>query len=316
MSSKAWGRGLLALGLDADEEEEEDEPLPLSFTPTADSLLANTNSNTNNAIKNPLFTLQLDAMEDDEEDMPLEPLTEAMELPISQDFIDSQRSIDENIYDTSAWRVYLEEALRSKGGAVSPPDAYNKFLEIFPRSAAHWRGFIAYYLQKNDVQEADKVAVRSNVSKVRNVGLWLDYITVKKKLLSMDGDKMKDIYEEAVRNVGLSIDAGTLWRDYIDFVTDLNDSRSLRLIYKRALRIPLDNLDALYLRYEKFEKSAGEHLADKILPEIREKMIQAKNLYKERRRLLRNCDFERLACPPSNSSSEITQLEAWNRVFW
>lgn len=295
------------------DDEEEDEPLPLvlpSSLPTA----------TQSTSSAPLFSLNLDQVEEEDEDMPLLPVLPAdieAELPISQDFIDAQRSIDENVYDIGAWKVYIEEVNRRKSGSVSVPEAYLKLLNTFPRSAKHWIELIRYYMENSFMEEAEKSFQLANLQKCRSVDLWLLYIDFLKSS-TFDKKRVEEAFEESLRNVGLAIDSGPLWRKYLDYISEIRDPtrlHSLRRVYQRVLCVPLDSLDLLWSEYDKLERSAGEHLADQLLPEFQEKCNRAKAAYKDRKRLIAACDMHRLATPPKSAAAESQQLDAWNKLF-
>lgn len=131
--------------------------------------------------------------------------------------------------------------------------------------------------------------------------------------------------ERAVVNVGMAPDSYPLWRAYIDFVKEfpeLNTAdparrvQSLRKVYQRAICVPLHDLDTLWREYETLERSAGELLAERVLPEFRDRNVHAKAIFKERERLTSMLALDRLALPPSNQSSgnfEAQQLDTWNK---
>jgi cleavage stimulation factor subunit 3 len=134
----------------------------------------------------------------------------------------------------------------------------------------------------------------------------------------MEKKKCEELFEDALGNVGFSIDSGVLWRKYLDYISEIRDPTrllSLRRIYQRALSIPMDSIDVIWAEYEKLERSAGEHLADQLLPEYLGKSTQAKRVYRDRKKLLASCDMARLAVPPSSNPSEHAQLDAWNKIF-
>jgi cleavage stimulation factor subunit 3 len=313
----SFGRGLLSFSLanaSAEEEEEEDEPLP-----SGEPLLLSAPKQLGLGLGLGSSLLKWDEVEEEEEDMPIEPMApgEMDELPISQDFIDAQRSIEENSFDTDAWKVYLEEASRKKSGVVSIPEAYSKFLEVFPRSATHWRTLIGYHISVNALSEAERTAVRANLSKCRNIHLWICYIDLMQRM-NADKKRMEEIFEECVKNVGMSSDSGIIWRRYLDSISEIRDPAhlpALRKVYQRALVVPMDCLDTLLAEYEKLERRVGEHLADQILPEVQEKANRAKAIYKDRKKLMSACDLDHLAVLPNSFSSELQQLEAWNKML-
>lgn len=88
---------------------------------------------------------------------------------------------------------------------------------------------------------------------------------------------------------------------------------ALRKVFQRAVCVPMDESDIFWKEYEILEKMAGEHLAEKVLPEYSEKHMHANAIFKERRRVGSKIDVDRLAVPPTNSMQELQQLSAWNK---
>lgn len=300
MSSFRLNRGLLSLAPEM--EEEEDEPLPLPLSPGRSTRL-------------PLFAINLDEMEEEEQDMPLEPALS--EGAVSQQFLDAQRGVEENKYDTGAWRTYVHESTRGKAGSLAPADAYSALLAVFPGSARHWQALAAAHLADDDAAEAEKVFAKATLQRLRSVDLWLGYIDLVRRS-SLDRRRCEELFEAALADVGGAVDSGPLWRKYLDYASDTRDPArllSLRRIYQRALVVPMDALDAVWQEYERLERGAGDSLAEQLLPELRDKCAHAKLAYKERKRLVAACDLDRLAVPPSNSAAELAQLDAWNRLF-
>ena len=279
-------------------------------------------------------SLLLKSQEDediDEEDAPLPVVT----LPVKPEAIRSKecsealQAIDSDPWDINSWLLFLHEVEEGHGGGLSVIEAYHRFLERFPRAAKYWKILAGYHVKAKNYPAAEEVFVKAFASKCRNVELWLAYIAmIRAKILNggrESGHDMKPVevaFEKAVENVGTSLDAWALWRAYVDFIRDRKDwpdsgdgrrLAAFRKIYQKAVCIPQDNLDTLWREYEVLEKKAGEHLAEKVLPEFEGKYSHAKTIFRERRRSCARIDFDRLAVPPSNSSSELQQLGMWNK---
>ena len=279
-------------------------------------------------------SLLLKSQEDediDEEDAPLPVVT----LPVkpeakrSKECSEALQAIDSDPWDINSRLLFLHEVEEGHGGGLSVIEAYHRFLERFPRAAKYWKILAGYHVKAKNYPAAEEVFVKAFASKCRNVELWLAYIAmIRAKILNggrESGHDMKPVevaFEKAVENVGTSLDAWALWRAYVDFIRDRKDwpdsgdgrrLAAFRKIYQKAVCIPQDNLDTLWREYEMLEKKAGEHLAEKVLPEFEGKYSHAKTIFRERRRSCARIDFDRLAVPPSNSSSELQQLGMWNK---
>ena len=74
---------------------------------------------------------------------------------------------------------------------------------------------------------------------------------------------MRDSFEFALFSCGYDKDAGSIWCDYIAFVKGCDENltvhayaekrKQLLNIYRRALAIPLENLEQLWKDYRQFE---------------------------------------------------------------
>lgn len=97
---------------------------------------------------------------------------------------------------------------------------------------------------------------------------------------------------------------------------------ALRKLYQRALCVPTDNLEFFWREYEMLERSAGELLAERVLPEYSDKYLHASAVYKERVRYHAAIDFDRLAVPPTVSTpqqtqsvTEVRELLGWDNLI-
>jgi cleavage stimulation factor subunit 3 len=70
-----------------------------------------------------------------------------------------------------------------------------------------------------------------------------------------------DTYKYALNHVGLDIESGVIWQDYLNFLNSLepmdNILSELREAYKQALKIPLNNIEEIWKSYKKNEKKVS-----------------------------------------------------------
>ena len=78
---------------------------------------------------------------------------------------------------------------------------------------------------------------------------------------------IKKAYEFALRFVGQDRDAGEIWKAYIDYVkadptsTEREGQEKmdlLRSVYRRAVQIPLDNLEQIWREWDAFENGLNK----------------------------------------------------------
>lgn len=69
------------------------------------------------------------------------------------------------------------------------------------------------------------------------------------------------IYKYALNHVGLDIESGVIWQDYLNFLNSIepmdNILNELRDAYKQALKIPLNNIEEIWKSYKKNEKKVS-----------------------------------------------------------
>lgn len=121
--------------------------------------------------------------------------------------------------------------------------------------------------------------------------------------------------------MGLSVHADRIWRKYVDFVSSWreddpaetrNKNFTLIEIYRRAVVVPMENLDSFWTEYEQLERKNSGQLAEQFLAEYLEKYRLAKAIFEKRRNFVRKIDFDRLAIPACNDLDELHQVDAWD----
>ena len=252
---------------------------------------------------------------------------------ISDEYLEAQQSLAVDIYDVTAWEALLSEVEQGRGAKdVTFVETCCRYLALFPRAARTWVHLAEYYIHKQDFSAADELFSKC-ITKCRNVDLWMSYLRMIKRQTvgavakqmpeqhSLARKALEAAFERATENVGLSGNSGPLWREYVEFVRDWPDAsgmdpgrklQALRIVYQRALCIPMDALDTLWKEYESLEKHTSENLAKEVLPDVERKYLSAKALFKERKRIISKIFFDRLAVPPSRSRVELEQLDHWN----
>jgi cleavage stimulation factor subunit 3 len=252
----------------------------------------------------------------------------------SSDFIDAQKAISENCWNSNAWEVLIDEVENGRGGKLTKVEAYVQATNQFPRAWKFWKKLVDYYLDAGEVQLCEE-AFRKCLQKCRNVDLWLSYLNLtRQKTIDKNPPNSEQYanakrmyeaaFEKALDNIGMSFDSHLIWRRYLDFVKDWPESgaidagrklTALREIYQKAICNPMDDLDRYWREYEDLEMKAGEHLATQLLPEFKPKNVNAKNVFKERKRMCQTIQLDRVSIPPAPHGSvpEVQQLEYWNK---
>jgi len=160
-----------------------------------------------------------------------------------------------------------------------------------------------------------------------------------KKLKDNEYKIMEEELEQAVDSCGLGIDSYPLWSFYLTLVKEYYPDNSildknkrltaLRKLYQRCLGIAMENHDILWQEYEQFEKqlleinpntaamavSSGQTPQAQLQYELQEwykRYLHTKSIYKERKKYQQMIVMDRLAILPTNTASELQQLQYWN----
>ena len=100
-------------------------------------------------------------------------------------------------------------------------------------------------------------------------------------------------------------------------VEAMKKSVALRRLYQRILCTPMEgsppSLDSFWSEYEAFEKLTGDPATmEALISDFNKNFLHAKSICRERKRLTASLTFDRLSVPPTNSNSELNQLDTWN----
>lgn len=106
-----------------------------------------------------------------------------------------------------------------------------------------------------------------------HVDIWSFYLDYIRRMnnLSTGGSQARSVisqaYEFVLQHVGIDIQAGPIWSDYITFLKsapatstweEQQRSDLVRKTYQRAVVIPLNNVEALWRDYNTFENSINK----------------------------------------------------------
>ena len=182
---------LLRLPTDDDDEEDEDAPLPI----------ANQLTNGQQESTEPLVALQ------------------------SEECAEALQAVESDCWDINSWILFIDEVEAGRGGEISVPDAYHRFLGKFPCAAKQWKALAEYHTKRQEFTLADEVYSKC-LSKCRNVELWLSYVHMVRLKSPVDGSQrlIEATFEKALGNVGMSILSNPLWTAYIEFIRSWPES--------------------------------------------------------------------------------------------
>jgi cleavage stimulation factor subunit 3 len=154
-----------------------------------------------------------------------------------------------------------------------------------------------YIEMERELDETNNIVAILNdcLTKVPNVQLWQLYLDHVRRALPLMNDtdgrnrgQIAGAFEATLDNVGIDPEAGSLWREYIDFLKDgpgtiggsswqdLQKVDVLRKAYQRAFKIPHSEFVKMWKEYESFERTVGPQMVRKHIAEQSPHYMQAR----------------------------------------
>lgn len=197
------------------------------------------------------------------------------------------------------WIMYLRQ-IESAGNIDAITNAYSRAVDAFPYAADFWIRYIQAELDKSEFKKAEALFARclTKVSRVKLWNLYLVYV-LRTNNVQSGGDTARNVimqsYEFALKHIGIDRDSGPIWAQYIDFIrtkqpqTTWEQQQQMDLIrktYRRAVCIPLSNVEVLWHAYNTFENGISKTTARKFLSEKSSAYMTARSAAKEMAKLL------------------------------
>ncbi|RIA88086.1 hypothetical protein C1645_826856 [Glomus cerebriforme] len=272
----------------------------------------------------------------------------------SQQIETLEHRITENEYDTEAWLALLDE-VKNRDDQNKIRETFKNFTDKFPTVciggftsvfkmcamstwnmsyddfewltflscfyklwSRQWIEYLNFELSQDDkskVQELYPNSFRCAVS----VDLAKHYIeNVRNQAEASEPDPIGNIisiYKYALNHVGLDIESGVIWQDYLNFLNSIepmdNILNELRDAYKQALKIPLNNIEEIWKSYKKNEKKVN---LPNQQPIKKQQFDRISTVVKELRRFTDKINKNVIPIPLKWTKSEAEQkhyLEKW-----
>jgi hypothetical protein len=225
--------------LDGDSSEEDEAieigSVKISASATSTNLQQEEENSTKSA-RPVLLQLPDDEEDEEDEDAPLpssvqlndgfqEP-SEPMAAIQSEECIEALQAVESDCWDINSWILFIDEVESGRGGTITVPDAYSRFLDKFPRAAKQWKASAEYHVQHEEYALAEETYSKC-LMKCRSVDLWQSYIhMIQQQKAKVEGGQklIESAFEKAIDNVGMSIVSNPLWVAYIEFIKSWPDS--------------------------------------------------------------------------------------------
>jgi cleavage stimulation factor subunit 3 len=163
--------------------------------------------------------------------------------------------------------------------------------------ASVWRAYLQWE-EENDRMNAMVGIFDKSLLKVLNVELWLMYINyVRRRYSLQSGDFqanykiINDVFQFALKTIGIDKDAGKVWQDYIVFLKsgpgtlgggqwqDGAKADQIRAAYQRAIAVPTEAVTQLWRDYDGFETGLSKINGRKHLQEMSATYMTARQAY-------------------------------------
>lgn len=141
--------------------------------------------------------------------------------------------------------IKLVEELGTHGDARS---VYMLFLDEFPLCWGFWKRLADLELSSDGLAESLATFERAVAACAPQVDIWVNYChtAIQGKLAE---EKIRDIFEQGLTNVGLDWRSGPLWECYLDFEERLGCWQNFGAVLRRALAVPMEALPSIRVRF-------------------------------------------------------------------
>lgn len=131
-------------------------------------------------------------------------------------------------------------------------------------------------LENDNFSEAEQLFGKCLLS-VPNIQLWSVYLNYIRRRNDLTSDAsgtaratVSQSYDFVLSNIGIDIDSGRLWQEYLQFVRsapgqigasqwqDLQKGDQVRKAYQRATAVPMGSVSILWKEYDAFENGLNK----------------------------------------------------------
>lgn len=267
--------------------------------------------------------------EQPEEVAPEPPTSTGKRKRLPQDVVGKlEDRISDNSSDIDAWRELIAE-VKKKEKLDELREIYERMLKNFPTSAETWIDYIDCELANGEFYRVEQLFSRC-LPKVLNIKLWTHYLGYVRRINnvnSADGEKARNVisqvFEFVFERMGIDRNSGPLWSQYIDFIRSKEPTTTweqqqqmdlLRKTYRRAICIPLVNLEDLWHSYNTFETNLNKTTARKFIAEKSGAYMTARSAVREMQNMIGGQDITNSTPYPRRwTKKEDKEAKQWFR---
>ncbi|KAI5957608.1 RNA14 [Candida theae] len=230
-----------------------------------------------------------------------------------------------NPLDYNKWIKYLDH-LVAKDNQEQVREAFERYLDIFKFDASQWNKYIKYELDRGEKEKAETLFQKCFAT-TENVELCRSYVDYVRSVTDMvtGGDKARgtiiQAFEFAVDKVGIDVQSDSLWQDYINFIKSWTPAANweqqqktdlIRKVYKKALVVPMENIESMWTQYTRWENEQNQVTAQKFVSEKSAEFMAARSWNTEWQNITKK-KLKRTITPHNIDNETVeTQMKYWS----
>ncbi|KAJ7505039.1 Suf-domain-containing protein [Mycena galericulata] len=229
-------------------------------------------------------------------------------------------------HDPRSW-ISLVDITESSGDTSRICQTYEALLKQYPSTTAAQIAYVHHFLHDpTTFGEAERL-FRAFLPTSPSVTLWTIYLSHVQRMNQGPTayQTVCEAFDCALEHVGQDSKSGSIWAGYIQFCHAAETTtpseiqqkvEGLRKLYHRAIRIPLDNLDKLWIDYKAFERGLKEMTNSEYLQDLAPAYIRARTVLHQlsvHLEKLGSLDTTKLVLPtlPTFSPEERAYVGCW-----
>ena len=243
----------------------------------------------------------------------------------SSSIAELEARLEVEIRDVDAWQGLIKE-LKSKRKSKELVGVYERMVKVFPRSGQVWTEYIELVMANEGDDRIDSL-FEASLIKVPYVPLWELYLRYVKRVNAEKQDAntiATQAYEFALSHIQSDIQSGPIWQEFIQFLEQLPAANQweqqhkmdeIRRVYRKAVALPLSNIEALWRAYNSFENSISRTTARKFIDERSAGYMHARSVARELNGLEKGVDKTTLPHLRQFVPEDADVLKSWRKVL-
>lgn len=244
---------------------------------------------------------------------------------LAQDVVAKQEEIlREQPYNAVAFNTLLDE-YKASDRSQELWETYGRMLAVFPQSGEVWTRYAQDLIAKDETKRVEQVFAQA-LPTVPYVPLWKTYLGYIQQNNAGNPEGITTIsqaFEYTLNRVENDLQSGQLWSQYIEFLEAAPAASTLekqhkmdetRKVYRRAVSLPVSNIEQLWRGYNAFENSVARTAARKFIDERSAAYMHARSVARELGNLTKGLNMTTLPQPRDFSAAEQTQLAGWRKL--